>query len=364
MTQSRIFSLFFALIVSPVLAFGWADMGHKMVGAIAEETMSKDAKDLVRGILGIEPLAVSSIWPDHVRDDSRFGTRTDPAIPESAIHDFSPFHFCEIPVGFNYTNKPKKVEKDCFSVMKQSIEILKDINASREMKMIALRFLIHVVGDIHQPLHVGNGYDRGGNACQVKFQKSPEATEQKLNFHSFWDETIVDYVRESFADADRKIKAPKYFGDFFKAMKTKHSELLTEEAKMKYAAGELTDWLSESQALRDTIYPDPSGSMDQIPKGEEYKNRPYCLWYVNQDFDKKAAPGSVIVESKIPLLTSDYMNRFAPTVELQLFKGGLRLASMLDKVALEMKKKKVNRVDDKKQEEILKGIQDKLKNIF
>ena len=61
--------------------------------------------------------------------------------------------------------------------MKHSIEILKDINASREMKMIALRFLIHVVGDIHQPLHVGNGYDRGGNVCQVKYQKSPEATE-------------------------------------------------------------------------------------------------------------------------------------------------------------------------------------------
>jgi len=346
--------------------FAWGEMGHKIVGIVAEETMSKEAKDMVRGIIGIEPLYVSAIWPDLVRDDARFGTRTNPADPGSAVHDFAPFHFCEVPVGFDYKSKPNKIEKDCHSAMKYTLDLIKDPKNLRETKMIALRYLIHVVGDVHHPLHVGNAYDRGGNACQIFWNKSgsPKEVSTKMNLHFFWDETMVDYVREGYAKENQG-KAPRYAGEFFRAIKKKNPDLFMEKAKEQYGSGSLVDWIMESQSAREGIYPDKAEDMKDVKKGEEYKNRPYCLWYLNQDTDKNPAPGSQIIEAKIPTLTSVYADQNAAYTEMQLIKAGLRLAYLLDQAALEMKSQPdTPKLDDQMQESILKKIQDTLKNIF
>lgn len=349
------------IVVFSSQVFAWGDMGHRLVGVIAEEAMTEDARSFVRGIVGIEPLSVAAVFPDLVRDDARFGTKTPTT--DNIDHDFSVYHYCEIPVGYNYDNRPKKIQKDCHGVIKYTTKLLKDSKASREAKMIALRYLVHVVGDVHQPLHVGNGYDRGGNGCTVKWKKSGSDTETQMNLHSFWDEVMIDELRESFAKS-KKTPAPKYLGEFVSALKAKHPELLTANSKKKYGAGSVTDWLEESQKLRDTIYPDAPGSMDIVKKGEEYKNRPYCVWYLNQDKDKTVAPGSKVIESKIPVLTAAYSSKHQEVVELQIFKAGLRLASILDQVAAETKEKDTHRIDDKEQESILKLVHDTLRNIL
>lgn len=326
--------------------FAWSEMGHKLVGGIAEEVMSQDAKEMVRGIIGIEPLMVSALFPDQVRDDQRF----------TSNYDYSPFHFCEIPVGSTYQNRPTKVSKDCFSAMKYSQDLIKNPKNQREIKMIALRYLIHVVGDIHQPLHVGNGYDRGGNACKIQWQG------KTMNFHSFWDTNIVDLMRLSYQQQLNMTRAPLYAGDVLKAMKSKRPEMFTATSKAKYGSGSLEDWLNESQVLRETIYPDKPSDMAHVPKGEEYRHRPYCQYYLDQNKDQTPAEGSVIVESKIPDLSSSYVNSNKQLAEDQILKAGLRLASVLDQLAAEMKSQNINRIDDSTQSKILKFVQDFLTN--
>lgn len=338
-------------------AFAWSEMGHKMVGAIAEDALTPKGKALVRGIIGIEPLAISAVWADEVRDDPRFSSQPrDLQDPEEAMHDFAPYHFCDIRPGEEYLKHPKL--RDCHAIMKFTKDLIKDPRNLRETKMIALRYLIHVVGDIHQPLHVGNGFDRGGNACKVKWQRSPEGRAIIVNFHSFWDGTIVDLTKESMG--------ARYYNDFYKALKTKRPESFTKTAQDLYSiktSGPL-DWLKEAQILRDRIYPDEPGSMDGVPENERHTKRPYCLWYTDQTTDKDPAPGSVIDLERLPLLTAASVQHHQELVELQLIKAGLRLASMINEIAEEAQESGVQLIDDEKEKDIFRKIFLTLRNFI
>lgn len=344
--------------LSTSTSFGWGDMGHELIGEIAYSTMDQKTRDMVRGVLGVEPMTVAATWPDAVRDDARFGTRSEPGKPETELHDFSPFHFCEVPVGYNYANRPRKIEKDCNATVNGALTLIASKGASREAKMIALRYLIHVVGDIHQPLHVGNGFDRGANACQIKWKATPTSSERSFNFHSFWDTEMVDVYRRTLSNAAGK--PPLYTGDVMKVLKKDKATFFKAAAKKKYGAGKLMDWIEESAGMREELYPDDAAQMAGAKKGEEYKSRPYCVWYEDQTVDKNPAPGSVIDPAKIPVLGEDYANKFTDKVELQIFKAGLRLATMLDGLA--KKAKDITPLDDASEEAILKEIQAEFHN--
>ena len=186
-----------------------------------------------------------------------------------------------------------------------------------------------------------------------------------MNLHSFYDGVMVDQMLESYADPVKKIPAPKFLDAALTALKRKHPELLTEQAKQHYGAGSLVNWIMESQLLREGLYPDKPEDMKNVPKGEEYKNRAYCQWYVDQSKDKFPAPGSKIDESKIPTLTSEYADKHVAQIEMQIFKAGLRLASILDQIAKDTEgDPSIARVDDKAQASILKQVQDVLKNLI
>ncbi len=356
-------SLIFGL--SPQDLFAWGEIGHKLIGVIAEDAMTDDGRAFVRGILGIEPLAVSSNWADEVRDDKRFSGKTDLDGNESDVNDFSPYHFCDIPSGYEYEKSPKRQKKDCHAIIKYASDILTSPNYPRETKMITLRFLIHVLGDIHQPLHVGNGYDRGGNSCKVKLQSETNSEGTYVtNFHSFWDTGIVELMAKSLPKKGNF--APRYYPEIYTALKQKHPQLLSEKTKSEWApaTAKFQDWMTEATEMRTRIYPDGEDVLNQSPKGEEYKFRKYCTWFVDQTKDKNPAPGSVLDESMIPLLDQNYINRFTPEVEMQLIKAGLRVAATLDRLAQEAKKSKAHTVDDSAQKNIFQTIYDKLINLI
>lgn len=358
--------LFTVSQVTASRAFAWADLGHSIVGAVAEENLTPKAKDFVRGVLGVEPLATAAVWPDHVRDDERFGHKA--ATPEAAdedIHDFGNFHFCEIPTGFTYETKPKKDIKDCNGAIKNAVELLKNplTQTPREAKMIALRYLVHVVGDVHQPLHVGNGFDRGGNACMVHWRSSQNTT----NLHAVWDDGLVQFLGTTYADPSTvpPIRSAVYMGDFLKSMKRLRPEMFTAGAKAQAAAGGLNAWLAESQALREAgLYPDNKDQMKNVPKGEEPKHRPYCSWFSDQDRGTLGAgspvPGA-IRSDVMPLLDDAYAKANAKIVETQLLKAGLRLAAMLDDIAATATAPQAT-LDQAKQEAVIKMVQDSFRN--
>jgi hypothetical protein len=350
------FSTILVALLSSSNALAWADLGHSIVGAVAEQTIKPETKDYIRGLMGVEPLAVAAIFPDHVRDDERFGHKeADASKRADDNHDFGDYHFCEIPVGYTYDTKPKKDVKDCYGAIAGSIAILKNEKAAKPEKQIALRYLAHVIGDIMQPRHVGNGFDLGGNACQVTVQESPDRNPMHTNLHSFWDDGIVGYLGTTYADPVQKIGNAKYLNQYIAAFQRLRPEMLTDAAKAKYGAGSPKDWMLESQAIREGgLYPDAPGSMAGVKTGEEAKNRPYCLWFEDQATSKLGA-GSQVDKDKIPVIDLAYEKKFAPIVESQLLKAGLRLAAVLDDIAASQPK--AAKMNDASQEAALSNVQ-------
>lgn len=331
--------------------FAWGDMGHQIVANVAEQTINSKTKDFIRGVLGVEPMANAAIWPDLVRDDHRFAKRGSP------VNDFSPYHFCSVETGHDYKSSPRRPEKDAYSAIMNSQKVLVG-RASREEKMIALRYLVHLVGDIHQPLHVGNGFDMGGNACQIKWKNG------QINLHSFWDSTLVTYVGETYANEGHSKRPAKFLNDYINVLKKKYPGSFTAGEKEKQSAGSngVEKWLQESQAIREGgVYPDKAEDMKNTKKGEEYKSRPYCDWYAEQDKGVKG-PGSRIDFNRLPNLDKSYADKYAPVVESQLLKGGLRLAKILDEVADSALRSGADSIDDSEETEILKKVQNALKH--
>jgi hypothetical protein len=357
-------SLFVTVVFHGPRAYGWGDLGHEVVGAIAEGALKPATHNFVRGILGVEPLAVAATWPDHARGDSRFGQKaTSPDSEDNNPHNFANYHFCEIPNGFSYTSKPMREKKDCYGAITGATQLLidKSHQYTRAEKMIALRYLVHIIGDVHQPLHVGNGHDLGANLCQILPYET--ATLPGIALHAFWDVNMVVALGRSFETSKGPKKSDIYYNDLLPRLRKDHPEMFAADAKQKFGTGTPLDWLNESKALRESgLYPDRVGAMNNVPKGEEYMHRPYCKW-ITSPSNTKAVLGT-IDSSQIPVMSKDYVSRWVPVVETQLLKAGLRLAVALDAIADQATDALADpiRMDDGTEETVLETVQKSFEN--
>jgi hypothetical protein len=164
----------FIIICSATLsvnAFGWGQTGHRVVGQIAENHLSKKAKKKIESILDGQSIAMVSNFMDEIKSEPKYDS-------------LSPWHFCTIPDGVEYIGAPE--EGDVIKAINTYVKILKTGNISKDDEAFALKCLIHLVGDIHQPLHVGNGTDKGGNDVRVTYFWQPS------NLHRVWDTGIID----------------------------------------------------------------------------------------------------------------------------------------------------------------------------
>lgn len=138
-------------------AHAWGPIGHRITGAIADENLSGVTRAQVQLLLGSEDLAQASTWPDEMRSDpSEFWQKTA-----------GPWHYVTVPNGIEYEAPDTPPEGDAMTALARFTETLRDPKASQDDKRLALRFIVHIIGDLHQPLHAGNGTDRGGNDFKV-----------------------------------------------------------------------------------------------------------------------------------------------------------------------------------------------------
>jgi hypothetical protein len=151
----------------------WWDLGHRLVARLAEPLLTAEARAAARDLLGGQSLADASVWADNIRHYRR---------------DTDKLHFVNIPLAATSYDSARDCPRgECIiAAIERDRRILADTAASADERAEALRFLIHFIGDLHQPLHVADDADRGGNQRPVVFLGRP------TDLHKVWDGELVE----------------------------------------------------------------------------------------------------------------------------------------------------------------------------
>lgn len=213
----------------------WGQIGHYVTGEIADQYLDDYVRDRVYEILDGRSMALSSVWMDDIRSDSEYDyTRT--------------WHWVTIPDGKTYEEAEQDEGGDIIWALEILIEDLKEGGLTEKEERDKLRMVMHMIGDIHQPLHVGTGEDLGGN--QVRLQWMGEDS----NLHRVWDSDIINSLQMSYSEIAWEV------------------DFLSEEQVEDWQRATVRDWAYESMSMRDRVYDLP----DDMRIGYEYR-------YVNRD---------------------------------------------------------------------------------
>jgi len=246
--------LFLSIILSTVLFYNpsvtnvdnterdklrWGQIGHYATGHIAENHITeKTAAELDR-VIGNESLAEAAVWMDDIRSDDSYDYT-------------STWHWVTIPDGMTYEETEKNPDGDVLSQLETLIAELKDGGLTPKEEHDKLKMVVHMVGDIHQPLHVGTGEDRGGNNVRVQWMG------ENSNLHRVWDSHMIESRQMSYTEISDNI------------------DTTDEETVEEWQSASVRDWAYESMNLRDEIYNLPNDNR----LGYEYR-------YTNYDIVKE-----------------------------------------------------------------------------
>jgi len=238
-----------------ISTFGWGQTGHRVIGKIAENHLTAKAKKGLQKIMGHESLAEASTWMDEIRSDEKYNYAKT-------------WHYVTVPEGKDYATAEHEEKGDIYEAIGRMTALLKSDTATKIQKVEAVRMLTHLVGDIHQPLHVGNGQDRGGNNVKIKWFFDDS------NLHRIWDSGIIDEKKMSYSEIAEIVDHP------------------VDANKDVLRSTDLDLWVKEAVELRPQIY--------------------------------------AIGEKEY--LSYEYMHENWGTVKTQLYKSGLRLAEILNDI--------------------------------
>lgn len=166
-------SFLFFSNVSEKKSMFWGKNGHRATGEIAEKYLTKRAKKQIDKILKGQSLAFVSTFADEIKSDRKY-------------NKFYSWHYINMDFDETYETAKKNPKGDLVTGIKKCVEVLKDKNSSEEDKEFYLKMLVHFVGDLHQPMHIGRREDKGGNTIQVQWFG------RGTNLHRVWDENMID----------------------------------------------------------------------------------------------------------------------------------------------------------------------------
>jgi len=234
----------------------WSKTGHRTTGEVAQQHLSRKARKAIDKLLDGQSLALVSTFGDDIKSDRKF-------------KKFSAWHYVNFPADKKYGDVEPSEHGDVISGIEKCIEIVKDEKSSKEDKAFYLKLLVHLVGDLHQPMHAGRLEDKGGNDIQVQWFN------EGSNLHRVWDSNMIDDYGMSYTELAESL--PR----------------LSKAQKKFIQGGTIYDWVEESQDIANKIY-------DSVEVGEKLFYRYRYDWW--------------------------------STVEKQLQKGGLRLAKILNEI--------------------------------
>ena len=162
----------------PLHGWAWGVEGHRAVGNIAEHHLTDKARVQIAALLGTQTLTLVSTQPDEML-----------SLPE--YKPTSPWHYINTPLGLGHDQYIQAIkaqpEANAYNILLQKIKEMKDPSKTREQRAEALIFVVHLVGDLHQPFHTGRAEDRGGNDIKLTYRG------KDTNQHSLWDSGLLDY---------------------------------------------------------------------------------------------------------------------------------------------------------------------------
>ena len=257
MSMKRLIALLVALSVA-CSASAWGPKGHDIVATVAENHLSKRTLKRVTEILDGKSMVYVANWMDNASHTPEYAhTKT--------------WHYVNVePSEGSYAESVREPKGDVVTAINAIVERLKSGELTADEERVELMMLIHLVGDLHCPMHAGHKSDRGGNGTQVKyFGKS-----KKL--HSVWDSEIVESAhRWGYTEWCEQI------------------DRLGRKQCKDIVQGGPEQWIEECVEVADDVYRSST-------TGEN--------------------------------LSYDYVAKYAPVVESQLLKGGLRLAALIEEV--------------------------------
>ena len=213
---------FVVLVASNGSALAWGYEGHRIIAEIAEQFLEPETAHRVRDLLAIEnrtTLAEVSTWADEIR----------PQHPETRR-----WHFVSIPIhptareSSGYDAVRDCPQQECVVAKIEEFErVLADPQASQRQRLEALKYVVHFIGDVHQPLHAANNDDRGGNDVAVTFMG------QQTNLHAVWDSGII---------------GPAVKGDE-RAYALRLAGYITLAERKQWSAGSAVSWANESYSI-------------------------------------------------------------------------------------------------------------------
>ena len=177
----------------PLNAGAWGMLGHRIVGQIAESHLSGKAKKGVKDVLGNESLAMASNWGDFIKSDPSYDYLYN-------------WHFVNLPAGLDkqgisdYLDQEKS--PNVYNKIPEMAAILKNRQSTADEKRLAMRLLVHLVGDLNQPMHTARKEDLGGNKVFVTWFGD------KSNLHRIWDESLIEYQQLSYTEYAAAINYP------------------------------------------------------------------------------------------------------------------------------------------------------------
>lgn len=258
------FSTRFIIMVICASSYSWGVIGHRVVGKIAQNHLIPNAEKKVNEITGGLSLADISTWADDINAD-----------PDKRYKQFRSWHYVELPKeGASKDNVITAIDK-----------VTEDLKKGEGDQFEALALLVHLVGDIHQPLHV---YDenKGANICYV-YWFSPR---MKTNLHRVWDSMLINNLRLSYTEYAESL-----------------DHVLPQDV-LSIQRSTVRDWANESKVLHSKIYPESMGK----------DKHSYCYT------GKK--------HIKLPVLGYKYIYNHRKMLDDRLRMAGVRLAGVLNNI--------------------------------
>lgn len=223
-TMTRLFTSLLLLLLLSATTYAWGPTGHRATGWIANKYLNKKARAAIEKLLKGQSLAMASTWMDEVKSDSTFRYMYD-------------WHFVTIPYGQTYEQSSKSNKGDIIETIERVVRELKSKKLSQEEQAQRIKILIHLIGDIHQPLHVGGKNDKGGNDVKLMWFRADS------NLHSVWDSDMIDDTKLSFTELAQSLDSPA---------------LLQIKAWQKSS---VLEWAQESQNYEKQVYDIGNGKL-------------------------------------------------------------------------------------------------------